>query len=343
MNKKILSLSLRIIVSIALLVLLFSFVDTAALIENFRTARLPFLLLAAVFFAGHALSWGWRWNLLLRDAGVDVSILATTKTVLLGFAVQLFFPSVVGSDIGRVYDMARSREQKVAILSTVFMDRLIGLITIIGTATIAIAIVGSQFLDGSIIIPIVGAAGVMIVGWLIFFNKRFIKVLDWFLNFPLINRFADTIRELYDTIYGFQSKRKLFLGALLVSILSTVFELMAIISLSYALDAVVPLVYYFLFVPIIWVILVLPISIGGLGLREGVFVFFFTQVGMSNDDAATLSLLYYFLGVVAGIIGGVVPAINLIRDGFTQSDEKQKRKSKNEDDSAPQTVTEPDL
>jgi len=339
MNKKVLGLALRIAVSVGLMAFLLYFVDTAALIDNFRNVKLPFLFLAAIFYGGHALTWGWRWNMLLRDAGVEVSILQTTKTVLLGFAVQLFFPSVVGSDIGRVYDMARDREQKVKIVSTVFMDRLIGLITIVATACIAIAVVGSQYLNGGIFIAIIGAAAVMVAGWLVFFNKRFVKVLDWFLKFPLVNRFADSIRELYDTIYGFQSKRKLFLGALMVSVLTTLFELLAIIALAYALDAVVPLVYFFLFVPIIWVILVLPVSIGGLGLREGVFAFFFSQVGMTEENAFALSLLYYSLTAVAGLVGGIFPAINLIRDGFKKSDETPEF----EGDSAPQPVVETEL
>ena len=63
--------------------------------------------------------------------------------------------------------------------------------------------------------------------------------------------------------------------------------------------------YFFIFMPLIWVIITVPISISGLGLREGAFVFFFTQVGVSSADAVAISLLYYFYNVIVGGIGGL--------------------------------------
>ena len=66
--------------------------------------------------------------------------------------------------------------------------------------------------------------------------------------------------------------------------------------------------------PLIWVIVTVPVSISGLGLREGAFAFFFTQVGVSSADAVAMSLLYYFYNVIVGGLGGIL----LLRSTVTE-------------------------
>jgi uncharacterized membrane protein YbhN (UPF0104 family) len=111
---------------------------------------------------------------------------------------------------------------------------------------------------------------------------------------------------------------------MIVSVISSVFELIAVTMLAYSIGTVINPVYYFIFVPIIWVILAIPISIGGLGVRETVFAFFFTQVGMTTTDAFALSLLYYSLSVIAGILGASLQTLTYLATSISprhQSDE----------------------
>jgi hypothetical protein len=56
----------------------------------------------------------------------------------------------------------------------------------------------------------------------------------------------------------------------------------------------------------IWIITMVPISISGLGVREGAFVFFFTKVGVSDLAALLLSFLNFSQLIVLGLMGGIV-------------------------------------
>ena len=198
------------------------------------------------------------------------------------------------------------------------MDRRIGVLAVVVMAIVAIGIAGYQYLDESILIPVVLSAVAFGMGWIFFFNKRFMRYFQWTLRLPIVNRFEGSIRELYSTIYLMQRKRRLFITAFSISMLIQSFEILSVLMLAYAIGVEINPIFFFIFMPIIWIILIIPISIGGLGLREAVFAFFFTQVGMSTTDAVTVSLLYYMLYAITGVVGGASPLIHYIYSRLIQ-------------------------
>lgn len=84
-------------------------------------------------------------------------------------------------------------------------------------------------------------------------------------------------------------------------------------TLSMALSLQVGVVYFFVFVPLITVFTMLPISLGGIGVQEGAFAYFFSLVGMSLAGALALSLLLRVLSIVASLPGGL---FSLSRDSY---------------------------
>jgi hypothetical protein len=73
-----------------------------------------------------------------------------------------------------------------------------------------------------------------------------------------------------------------------------------------ALGAEVPLAYYFVFVPMVSLLTLLPVSVNGMGVREGGVVLFLKQVGVDEPTALTLALLWFAVFAVVGLLGGVV-------------------------------------
>ena len=308
MYRRILGFAFRVFISIGLLIFLFSRINMRNLSNHIQSMDHGFFALGILFFIFYLCTWALRWQLFISDTGIQVKYLHTLRTLLVGLAVSLFLPSAVGADVGRAYDMARTQVQKVAILSTVLMDRLIGLIAVVGMAVIAIIIAGYQYLTLEILLTIIGLALMMLASWIIFFNILFMRRFRHiFENIPIINQFSGKIRDIYLALYYLQRKRSLFITAITISIITVMLEILSVIMLSYAIGDRVDPVFFFLFLPIIWVILIIPIAIGGLGLRETVFVFFFSQVGMDTSHAVTISLLYYSLYAVTGIISGTIP------------------------------------
>ena len=73
-----------------------------------------------------------------------------------------------------------------------------------------------------------------------------------------------------------------------------------------------------LFVPVIAIINLLPISFNGLGMREGVYQFLFVPVGVADASAIAMSLAFYFLRLSTGLIGGILYALRSAR-GITSA------------------------
>jgi uncharacterized membrane protein YbhN (UPF0104 family) len=84
------------------------------------------------------------------------------------------------------------------------------------------------------------------------------------------------------------------------------FQISLLPILAHSLGIAVPFWYLVLCFPLVTVLSALPVSFGGLGVREGGFVFFLSFIGIARDEALAFSLLWTGLVFGAGIVGGLV-------------------------------------
>ncbi len=96
------------------------------------------------------------------------------------------------------------------------------------------------------------------------------------------------------------------LGAMLVSGAFNLLLIAVNYLIAIALGVHLPLALFFLFTPIISTLLMFPLSLSGLGVREGAYVVLFGQVGVTAPLALTMSLAFYLLNVAMGGIGGIL-------------------------------------
>ena len=91
------------------------------------------------------------------------------------------------------------------------------------------------------------------------------------------------------------------------------------VLIARSLGVDIPLGYFFLFVPIITSLLMLPVSMSGLGVREGAYVYLFAQAGVPSSQALTMSLLVYASNVATGLVGGALYALQGLYELRTKS------------------------
>jgi len=309
-NKKHLGSLLRLGLSVVLLIIVFLMIDIEHFWEHLSSVDLTFFFLGLLAFFGATLMWAARWHLLVRATGEIVSYGRILGTTMIGIFFSLFLPTLVGTDLGRMYELSRDQENKAGVVSTVLLDRLIGLGSLILMALTAI-IFGLSFIENTSIGPFVLFIGVaLVVGWFVFFNRKAMHYFTWVFRLPLVNRVEPIIRDIYNTLHFLQSKPRLMIMATVLSLLYNSLEVTAVILIARALTVNVDPVYFFIFMPLIWLVTMVPIAISGLGLREGAFAFFFTQVGITGADAVAISLLFYSYTVIMGLSGGVILLVN---------------------------------
>jgi len=141
---------------------------------------------------------------------------------------------------------------------------------------------------------------------IIVFNAKIMKRLVAMLQFIRLWDIGQRLDRMVDSLHAFTSRRAILWQCFVLSMICQVLGILAAYSLAWAINLKLAPVYFFMVLPMIWIITMVPISISGLGVREGAFVFFFAKVGVSDSAALLLSFLNFSQLIVLGLMGGIV-------------------------------------
>ncbi len=153
--------------------------------------------------------------------------------------------------------------------------------------------------------------------WLFPFIILNLFLIAWIFYQFQIGRKIKIISSFYNSLKDFKSREKSIFFALIYTFIIQIMNIVIICILSYSLGLKVDNLFYFSVMPLITLINLIPISIGGLGIREGAFVYFLKAINISPDIAITISLLSYLATVTASIIG----LIEYLRNRYVIIDE----------------------
>jgi len=313
--KKALSVSLRIGISIILLVILFysKEIDIKSLLDHIRSANKPILLLAFSFtFLSYILCF-FRWNMLLKAADIHLPIKRVVMSFCGGIFFSLLLPSSIGGDFARSIDLARHTQKTKEVIATVLMDRLSGYV---GLAIIALfsCVLGWKIVNNDIAVlaSVAIIISILIFILLILFNQFLYTKVNNFLHTPNSGRIRDSIKNLLEEIHYFRDKKKVLLESLILSLIIQASGPVVFYITARALGVSgVSLLYFFIFVPIIGAITLLPIAIGGFGIRESTSVFLFAKAGIDGIAATAIALLNSYFILILGVIGGMLYVFTL--------------------------------
>ena len=186
------------------------------------------------------------------------------------------------------------------------MERLSGFAALAIIACIAIIPAYAHLNDPLIVWLTAGSAAGMVTLIASLLSDRLQALFFRLLHGVGLGRFHDTVHRVYEAVQRYWTHRRTLLLALGLSLILQSLVITIFYLISLALNLSVPLRYFFLFVPLISVISMLPISVAGLGLREGSAVYLFTKVGLDSAGALSLSLLWFAVTALCSGLGGVV-------------------------------------
>jgi uncharacterized membrane protein YbhN (UPF0104 family) len=117
-------------------------------------------------------------------------------------------------------------------------------------------------------------------------------------------RFLNKLKDAFDLL---KNKNKgQIVKCIMVSLFSEMLWISQIWLVGWKCGTNLEFLSIFVFIPIISMVLILPISIGGFGAREQLYLFFFSQVGSSNESILLMSTFLGSLGVVNALFGGAL-------------------------------------
>jgi uncharacterized protein (TIRG00374 family) len=244
------------------------------------------------------------WGLLLRARGLRVSLGKVIHIFYLSFFLGTWLPSSVGPDFVRTYYLARHVDGYEAVGSML----LLRFINLLGLGIFAVA--GIAALPGSVpvealllsLLLLAGSAGALAIG----FTEGPRKLATAVLETVGLGGLSRVLGKLHDALHAYRGAPGAVVAATVISLAVQFLRILTIYYAGVALGATVPLLVYLVLVPVTTVITLLPISLSGLGVREGAFVWFFGRAGMEDATAFSLGLLVFGLSLVLWVVGAAL-------------------------------------
>ncbi|MDD5558505.1 lysylphosphatidylglycerol synthase transmembrane domain-containing protein [Candidatus Methylomirabilis sp.] len=296
---------LKLVVSIALLALLLAKTDLQALGTLFRSLRISIFFGSILLYLLAQLLSTVRWRCLLQAEKIHLPFWRLILLYYEGMFFNLMLPTAIGGDLVRGYRVSRLTERREASLASILVERLSGFVALAIIGCIAIIPAYAHVNDPLIVWLMAGSAAGMVALIASLLSDRLQALFFRLLHGVGLGRFHDTVHRLYEAVQQYWTHRRALLVALGLSLILQSMVITIFFLISQALNLSVPLRYFFLFVPLISVISMLPISVAGLGLREGSAVYLFSKVGMDSAGAISLSLLWFAVTALCSGLGGI--------------------------------------
>ncbi len=296
---------IRPVVSVALLILLFSLlVDVNDVWTAIMTARPDGIALAIALIILALLVSAIKWGILLRAQVATISLPYLFNTYLVGLFFNNFLPSNVGGDVARIADIAKRTGKAPEATASVIGERLISGLALALTALIGLLLspqVSGQFA------PIVGGLilfFVFVMG--LFASRRAKRIISTVIRRLLGPKWFERIGRVAGSIALAIRNPSTFLWALFWSFAFHITLVLVNYAIFIGLNINLPLISFVLYVPIIAAIQLVPVSVNGFGVREVAYVYFFGTVGVSSSGAAAASLLFGILVMLVSLPGGLI-------------------------------------
>ncbi len=244
---------------------------------------------------------GLRWAILVLGGANLKDILIFTKASFTGSFYSLFFPSSVGGDLLKWTTLLKNYPQisKLKLAGTALIDRVIGFSAFSLMAMISLIlgkILKYQF-PGILFWLFLGINIALIIFYLFVFRLNFEKMAGKY-------KFLNKLLEIVDLLKN--SNKKRIILCFLISMLAQPFWMMISWYLFNSLGIDLKLIQVFIFMPIISLILILPISWAGFGARENLYLYFLVPLGYSAEKLLFASTFSGVMGILMALLGGLM-------------------------------------
>lgn len=288
-------------------------IDLGETLDILADANLAWFALSVVIMVGTvpvlALRWGW----LLASHAIHERVPWLTRTYFVAYTAGQVLPTSLGGDAVRVVETTRRHTGRATVTTgTVLLERGLG-----GAATLALGAIGFVLSIGEYDVSAylwlegVFVFGTLVVGFL-FFARSARPLLRR--TQPLLRRFRleRPLRHFYEGIHHYRGHTRLLGKVLAVTFAVQAVRILAIWAAAKAVGIDLDPRIYYVFGPLLFLVMLVPFTLNGLAVREAFFVSFLGSVGIGADQAFAAGFLYFLVTLLMAFPGAVM----MLRDGL---------------------------
>jgi glycosyltransferase 2 family protein len=304
-----LSRALRIVVAVALTAYVLFKSHPGEVARVAAGASPSWLLVAVALVVVDRAVNAFRWVVLLRalTPGSRPPLTSVVQIFFVSSFVGNFLPSI-GGDVYRAYQLARLGVRSSEAAASVLMDRIVGVLSMVMVAAVALLFVRELELPGVVPALVVVTAACAVAAAAVFSSGVAGRLVAAVQLIPIATaHFA--ARQLMDAIRRYATHRGALLSVLALSVVVQLLRIVQAYCLGRALDLMLPIIVYFGFVPVITLVMQVPITVAGLGTTQYAFEWMFGRAGVPSAVSFALSILFLALGTLGNLPGGLLYAL----------------------------------
>jgi glycosyltransferase 2 family protein len=295
-------------VSIALILLIVLNLDTSEFGAALAAVSIATLVaLTAIDLLLRILS-AYRWHVLFNSTNASASLLETIKITFVASFLGQALPGVIGVEALRVYGLARSSDDAAGAFASVVADRVFGLLSLV-LVIFAGLIIGPHALESFVLVPVLIAFAILVVAVLLLMIPGTRKLYERSLPSAWLDKVKHWVDQVYDCFDRYKERPGLLAYSLVLALSFQVLRVFLFFAAALMIGESPSFIYFVVFVPIVMFASLLPVSIGGLGVREAGLVVLFSRFDvMDSAPTFTIAILVFVSGLLSTLPGGWIYA-----------------------------------
>jgi len=298
----------KLTLTVLLIIFLLKRIKMNEVLGIIKQVKLGYLFLSAALYLFFMTVAAYRWHCLMGIQKIKLGFGKTFRLTFIGYFFNNFLPTTVGGDVIKGYLVAQETKKTAESYVSVLMDRVIGLVGLVIVAVVVILFIPHMDINQTVIYLIWGAFFTFAI--LIFLSSAGSKFLGKRLTFlsRIVNKLKieNKVKKVYDIFHAHKEYKGVLVKTVFLSLviqITFVFVNVLVVK-GLPLTQKIPIGYFFVYTPTIALISSLPVTMNGIGLRENLYVEFFSRV-LGKEVAGSLSILLLIFLWAAGLLGGI--------------------------------------
>ena len=312
---------LRLAFGLAVFAIVIYFVDLSQAVVVLLELDMALVAAACACLLASRIVVAFKWWVLLGGRSSSVGYAAVQRAVLLADYQALLFPNTLVVDALKLVLLRHHERGLTYTASTIVADRIVNVMVAAATALIGMLVLTSMALGESIppsvtTTVLVLACTLLAAGFAIQSDRLF-RIATWVLDRLVahgalrrhVHKIIAKAEELHRSMTVLLAEPATLLKAIGLSLLVLLLRTGVVFFLLVAADLLLDLILLLAVYPIIMLIALLPITVLGIGVQDGAFVFFLGGIGVPAATALAVSIAFYAailaVSLVAGLLGSL--------------------------------------
>jgi len=318
-------LVVKILISVGILFFILNKLSISEIASSLNSAQFSFIIAGLIIISIMRTipAFGTKALLDLQGAHIDLS-----RIIQLNFATAfygLFLPGFLSGGPVKLYKLSRFNNKSTEILTTLVFERIIDTIvlTVLGIVFFFPNIFKDLNQGKSVLFILTIILLFLLLSYYLLFNNKgysFLKKLIDKINNPIVSgKLVSLHDKLVESIKRFNNiSKSLLIYIIGISVLKHLLGVLCFYLFALSLGINISFVDFGWIRSLLLIAISVPISLSGIGIREGTLIYLFQDFGITATDTVAFSFILFIRILFVGIIGGIFEGKNLFSHNMNQ-------------------------